>query len=228
LLNLPYIDRIWTARGSIALEPPRTAADTFSRLDPLLDASGTQVEIDGDTLTYVKDNPSAQDKLATFSRGTLQVVQRQGTTHLRYRLTSPALLLVFLAPFLFLAIAQATIFIIDLERQAEEKKAAEEKNAGKEKEEEKEPKPLNAIDQFLGAPAPETLEEKKKREEEEGNDKHTPKPAYILSGIFAALYLFGRWFEPFLFRKTVRNVLNGQRIGAKPVGADRMEPNQPG
>ena len=226
MLNLPYIDRIWTVRGSILLEPPRTPADTFARLDPLLDASGTQVEIDGDTLTYVKDNPSAQDKLATFSRGTLQVVQEQGKTRLRYKLISPALLLVFLAPFLFLAIAQATIYINEYERQAEEKKAAEGKD--KEKEEETEPEPLNVVDQFLGAPAPETLEEKKKREEKEGNDKHTPKPAYILSGIFAALYLFGRWFEPFLFRRTFRRALNGQADRVDHASTDRMASNQRG
>lgn len=194
----------------------------------MLDAAGTRVEIDGDTLTYVKDNPAAQDKLATFSRGTLQVVREQGSTRLRYRLTSPALLLVFLAPFLFLAIAQATVFIIDFERQAEEKKAAEGKGEDKKKEEEKEPEPLNAIDQFLGAPAPETLEEKKKREEKEGNDKHTPKPAYILSGIFAALFLFGRWFEPFLIRRTLRRAFDERHTDAILASADRMEPNQPG
>ncbi|WP_156841723.1 hypothetical protein [Novosphingobium aquimarinum] len=227
MLNLPYIDRIWTARGSIPLEPPRTPKDTFLRLDPLLDAAGTHVEIDGDTLTYVKDNPAAQDKLATFSRGTLRVVQEQGNTRLRYKLTSPALLLVFLAPFLFLAIAQATVFLIDYERHAEEKKAAEGKDKAKDKKKEKEPGPLNAIDQFLGAPAPETLAEKKKREKEEGTDKHTPKPAYILSGIFAVLYLFGRWFEPFLMRRTLRRVLNGQSVQADHASADRMKLNRP-
>lgn len=227
MLNVPYLDRIWTARGFIPLDPPRSPRDAFARLDPLLDASGTRVEIDGDTLSYVKDNPAAQDKLATFSRGTLRVVQEQGQTRLRYKLTSPALLLVFLAPFLFLAIAQATVFLIDYERQAEERKAAEGKDKKKDKKEEKEPGPLNAIDQFLGAPAPETLAEKKKREEKEGNDKHTPKPAYILSGIFAALFLFGRWFEPFLIRRTLRKVLNDEHAAADRVSADRMKPNQP-
>ena len=88
--KLPYIDRIWRARGSIELIPPRTSQSAFARLDGLLDDGGTSHEVHGDTLHYVKDNPAAQDKLATFSRGTLRVEDSAGRARLHYELTSPA------------------------------------------------------------------------------------------------------------------------------------------
>lgn len=212
----PYIDRIWTARGHIDLDAPTSPAATFAKLEPLLDASGTTVMIDGAKLAYVKDNPAAQDQLATFSRGELEVTEAEGRPRLHYRLVSPALLLVFLAPLFFLAIAQATVLVIELERPtAAEKAKLEKEKAEKEKEaEEEEPAELNPVDQWLGAPQPETLEEKKQRELEQKKDadedaKHSPKPAYVLAAIFAALYLLGRWLEPFLLRRRLRKVLLG-------------------
>ena len=188
--KLPYIDRIWRARGSIELIPPRTSQSAFARLDGLLDDGGTSHEVHGDTLHYVKDNPAAQDKLATFSRGTLRVEESAGRARLHYELTSPALLLCFLAPLLFLAIAQATIFISELEGPTTEETSETEKD----EEEEEEARPLNVIDQMLGAPQPETLEEKKQRMEEEGEEeegRHSPTPAYVFAGLFFALYLVG-------------------------------------
>ena len=220
MITLPYIDRIWTARGHIDLDPPASASKTFARLEPLLDASGTTVTIDGATLAYVKDNPAAQDQLATFSRGELEVSEADGRPRLHYRLVSPALLLVFLAPLFFLAIAQATVLVSELERpSAAEKAKMEKEKAEKEKEAEKEdPAELNPVDQWLGAPQPETLEEKKQRELEQKKDKdedakHSPKPAYVLAAIFAALYLVGRWLEPFLLRRRLRKVLLGDAAG---------------
>lgn len=211
MLKLPFIDWIWTTRGYVVLDPPRSPASTFARLDHLLKTSGTEYRAEGDTLTYSKENPAAQDRLATFTKGTLQVVEEKGQSRLRYRLTSPALLLVFLAPLLFLAFAQATIVISELERPTEAEKAAAEAKKEKEAEKDKKPQPLNAIDQALGAPAPETLEEKKLREEKEGKkeeETHSPKAAYAFAGIFAALFLVGRWLEPWLVRKRFREALN--------------------
>jgi len=208
--KLPYIDRIWRARGSIELIPPRTSQSAFARLDGLLDDGGTSHEVHGDTLHYVKDNPAAQDKLATFSRGTLRVEEGAGRARLHYELTSPALLLCFLAPLLFLAIAQATIFISELEGSSTEETSETEKD----KEEEEEARPLNVIDQMLGAPQPETLEEKKQRMEEEGEEeegRHSPTPAYVFAGLFFALYLVGRVLEPWLVRRTFRQTLNEPR-----------------
>ncbi|WP_343033307.1 hypothetical protein [Altericroceibacterium indicum] len=222
MLKLPFIDWIWTTRGYVVLDPPRSPASTFARLDPLLKTSGTEYEVDGNTLTYRKENPAAQDRLATFTKGTLKVVEEKGQSRLRYRLTSPALLLVFLAPLLFLAFAQATIVISELERPTEAEKAAAKAKKEKDAEKDKEPQQLNVIDQMLGAPAPETLEEKKQREKQEGEEEeegtHSPKAAYVFAGIFAALFCFGRWLEPWLVRKRFRKALNQS---AEPELTDR-------
>lgn len=215
--KLSFIDWIWRARGVVELDPPRTPQSAFARLDPLLDAASH--EIDGDTLTYVKDNPAAQDKLATFSRGTLQVVEEGGTAKLRYDLFSPALLLCALAPLLFLAIAQATIVISELESAAE----TEESDA-EDEEDEEEPRPHNIVDQMLGAPPPESLEQKKQRmeeEEEEQEGTHSPTPAFVFAGLFFALFLVGRVLEPWLVRRTFRQVLNTQAESSEP------EPGRP-
>jgi len=207
--TIPYIDRIWTARGHIDLEAPLSAAQVFDRMEPLLEKSGTETVIDGTTLTYVKENPAAQDRLATFSSGSFEVTQEADRSLLHYRLKSPALLLVFLAPLFFLAIAQATELLVEWERPTAEEKARMEKEKAEKEKEEKEPGELNPVDQWLGAPRPETLEEKKQREMEEGKDedaKHSPRPAYVLAAIFAALFLIGRWLEPFLVRRNLRRV----------------------
>ena len=208
--TLPYIDRIWTARGHIDLEAPMSAAQVFDRMEPLLEKSGTETVVDGTTLTYVKENPAAQDRLATFSSGTFEVTQDADRSLLHYRLKSPALLLVFLAPLFFLAIAQATELLVEWERPTAEEKAKMEKEKAEKEKEAEEPGELNPVDQWLGAPKPETLEEKKQRELEEDKDedaKHSPRPAYVLAGIFAALFLVGRWLEPFLVRRNLRRVL---------------------
>ncbi|MGB3796289.1 MAG: hypothetical protein WA957_08290 [Alteraurantiacibacter sp.] len=207
MLKLPFIDRIWTARGHIELYPPRSAADAFARLDPMLQENVTDYSVDGDTLTYHKSNPAAQDKMATFPKGTFQVKREEGKSLLQYELVSPALLMVFLAPLFFLAFTQVADVINELEKPEIEELIDDE-------EEDEEPQPLNSLDQWLGAPAPETLAEKKAREaaeekeeqEEEGN--HSTMPAKIIAGIFAALWLFGRLFEPWLMRKRLRAVLN--------------------
>ena len=208
-VNLPYIDRIWRVRGELALEAPQSAAEVFDKLDPLFQSTGTTSTVDGDTLTYSNKNPAAQDKLATFNRGTLRVVGSK----LTYDLTSPALLACFLAPLLFLGFALLAIGVGEYEKKAEaqmtaaEKKAAEEKKKEEEAEAAKPPKPLNPIDAFLGAPAPESpkkkAEEKKKKEQEAKEEESkgpSPTPAYVFAGMFAFLYVVGRILEPWLIR----------------------------
>jgi len=191
-VKVPFIDRIWHVEGSLEIHPAQSPAEAFDKLGPLLDANGTKHEINGDTLNYSKDNPAAQDKLATFTRGTLQVVEEAGTSKLRYRLASPALLMCFLAPLLFLGFAQITLFINDMERPANEASA----DAADAQEEEDPVQPLNPIDVFLGAPAPEQPGDKDKDKEEEKDKGHSPTPAYVFAALFAALYGVGRILEP--------------------------------
>ena len=209
---LSFIDRIWTTRGHIELDSKANPAETFSKLGPLLDETETDVSIEGNKLTYTKHNPAAQDQLATFSHGRFRVVAAPPKKMLTYTLVSPALRLVFLAPLFFLAIAQITSFVVEMERPTAEEKAQREKEQAEKEKEAEEPKPLNSIDQWLGAPKPETLEEKKQREMEEDKDedaKHSPTPAYVLAAIFAALYIFGRWLEPYLLRRNLRRAIDG-------------------
>ena len=213
-VDLPFIDLIWRVRSSLPLEEDLTAAQAFDRLDPLFQTEGTHYTINGDTLTYAKQNPAAQDKLATFTHGTLQVTGDKGARVLRYDIRSTALWLCFLAPLLFVGLAYAAIGLNTLDpAPAEREEAAEEEEAGEDRE-------LHWIDQMLGAPAPETKEEREKREAEEkaeagedGEDgekeTHSYKPAFVLAGIFALIYAVGRVLEPYLMRRTLRTALRG-------------------
>lgn len=206
-MNLPLIDRIWRVRGEVPLDPPLPANEAFARLDPFLQTPGTTYAVEADRLTYTKRNPAAQDKLATFTRGTLQIEQRASGLVLRFDLFSHALLLCFLAPLLFLGFAQLAIAVNTWEQASLE--ASDEKKKDDEK-----PKPvkkLNPVDEFLGAPAPEDPNKKKDEKEDEG--RHSPDEAYVLAGVFFAIYLAGRWLEPWLIRRRFRQAL------ATPAGA---------
>jgi len=119
-----------------------------------------------------------------FNGGVLQVEQDAGGRVLRYHLTSKALLFCFLAPLLFVVLAQATVFLGKVEKP---------KTEAKDKKAEKPPAVLNPIDKFLGAPAPE--KPKKKGKDKEEDKKPSPTPGYVFAGMFAALYVFGRFFE---------------------------------
>jgi hypothetical protein len=218
-VNLPFIDRIWRVRGSLPLEGASSPADAFGKLDPLFQTTGTNYRIDGDTLTYSNRNPAAQDKLATFTRGTLRVAGREGPSKLVYDLTSPALLFCFLAPLLFLGFGQLTVAIGKLEKPATEE-------SGKPKKDEKKDEviQLNPIDKFLGAPEPEKpktdKEKAKEKEKDKGQDKeHSPTAAYVFAAIFATLYLVGRFLEPWLVRRTFRKSLSGEASSTQTVGA---------
>jgi len=210
-VNLPYIEKIWRAEGSVMLDEPQSADAAFGKLDPLFKTNGTTYQVDGDTLTYKKDNPAAQDKLATFTSGTVRVVQEPTATRLDYDVKSPALLAVFLAPLLFLAFGQLAVVVNAWDTPADD----ETEEAEKADEEEEADPQLHPIDEFLGAPQPETLEEKKQREkekEEEDDGKHDPIPAFVLAALFAILYGVGRVLEPYLLRKTFRRYLSGEVI----------------
>ena len=206
-LNLPLIDRIWRVRGEVPIDPPLSASETFARLDPFLQTPGTTYAVEADRLTYTKRNPAAQDKLATFTRGTLQIEHRASGPVLRFDLFSHALLLCFLAPLLFLGFAQLAITVNAWEKAGAE--AAEE--AKKDDEKPKPVKKLNPVDEFLGAPAPEDPNKKKDEKKDEG--RHSPDEAFVLAGLFFAIYLVGRWLEPWLVRRRFRKAL------ATPVGA---------
>jgi len=203
--KVPYLDRIWRSRDSIPLPdgvPPDAA---FERLAPLFATRGTSCEVAGDTLTYSKENPAAQDKLATFTSGTLRLERKGGTVRLAYDVGSAALLLCFLAPLVFLAFAQLAVLANVLHGPEVEDARSE----GTADEEAEEPAELHWIDKMLGAPAPEAKDEKEEEEEDKDEGKHSPKPGYVLAGIFAAVYLVGRILEPWLVKRTFRKALEG-------------------
>ena len=193
------IDRIWIARGTLELDEQLDAREAFDRLAPLFDPQEVELDSSGTTLTYRKANPEAQHKLATFSSGTLEFQTRDETARIAYRVRSPALLLTFLAPLLFLAFGQAIVGIgmVNQAMTAEEKEDDDE-----------DPGELHWIDQMLGAPAPEKDEDND--EEEEEDDDHSPFRAYGLAGVFALIYLVGRILEPRLFRSAMSKALSGE------------------
>jgi hypothetical protein len=204
-INLPLIDAIWRVRGELALETPLPAEEAFARLDPLFQATGTTYAVDDDTLIYNKRNPAAQDKLATFTRGAMQIEQREQGTFLRYDLSSTALLLCFLAPLLFLCFALLAVAVNAWEKTSVEASEKSEKDDEKSKPARK----LNPIDEFLGAPAPK--DPSKKKDEKKDDGRHSPKPGYTLAGLFFVIYLVGRFLEPWLIRRRLRTALTEER-----------------
>ena len=143
--------------------------------------------------------------MSIFDRGILWVEQSAGGPLLRYHLTSKALLYCFLAPLLFLAFAQLAVFINTLEAPSAEA-AAKAAEAEKAKEKKDKVQPLHPIDAFLGAPAPEDPDKKKdKKEDDEG--ELSPTPAYVFAGLFAALFLVGRFLEAWLVKRLFRKRL---------------------
>lgn len=192
-MNLLFIDWIWHVSGKLALAPEQSNDEAFNRLDPLFRQAGTSHERTDDTLVFRKKDQAAQDKMSIFDGGVLEIERGEAGSVLRYRLTSRVLLLCFLAPLLFLAIAQITIATGKFQKTASEASGASKDS------EAKDPVPLNPIDSFLGAPAPE--KHKKGDEAETGRGKKpSPTPAYVFAAIFAALYLVGRVLEDRLVR----------------------------
>jgi hypothetical protein len=216
-VRIPILDRIWRAKGSVDLGEPLSAQEVFERLDPLFRTQGTEYAVDENTLSYVKANPTAQDRLATFTAGVLQVDEGPRSSRLTYDVTSTALLLCFLAPLMFLAFGQFASFVNELEKPALIEEQAQKKKE-KEAEAEREPIELHWIDQMLGASAPEQSgegEEGDRSEERESSDRedevegnHSPTTAYVFAGIFFVVFLVGRALEPYLLRRTLRAALS--------------------
>jgi hypothetical protein len=205
-LNMRAIDWIWRIRGSLPLPPEQGADEAFRRLGPLFQVSGTRHERAGQTLTFQKKDQAAQDKMAVFDSGILRIEQCRNGLVLRYNMASRALLFCFFLPFFFLSMAAVTIAIASYEKsQAQaEAKAGDAAAAKKKKEEaEKAIRPLHPIDQALGAPAP----EKPKKDKKEEDKGPSPNSAYVFAGIFAALYIVGRFLEAWLAKSLFRNRL---------------------
>jgi hypothetical protein len=221
--RVPYIDRIWRVTSSLDLEEPISADEAFRRLDPLLQSQGSEVRVEGNVLTYAKSNPTAQDKLSTFTSGTLAVEQEGGRSRLFYDVSSTALFLCFLAPLAFLVFGQVIEFINEVERPALlAEKEQREREKGEEDEEPEEVIELHWIDKMLGATAPEQPGDKDEEEarasgdgdsasedeeEEEFEGNHSPTASYVFAGIFFVVYLVGRVLEPFLLKRTFRAAL---------------------
>jgi hypothetical protein len=215
-LILRLFDWIWHIRGEVPLAPGQSGAEAFDRLDALFQEPGTVCERAAETLAFRKTNQLAQDKMAVFDGGVLRIEQAAAGLVLRYHLTSRALLVCFLAPLFFLAVAQITIYVGELQKPgiAAKKEAAQkkkEKEKGKKKDDEIQ---LNPIDKFLGAPAPEKPKAEKakkdaktKEDNADDDDGFSPTPAYVFAGIFAALYVLGRILEAWLIRRLFRKTL---------------------
>ena len=201
IMKLPLIDNIWRVRGAVPIDPALSPDEAFARLDPLLRTADTTLTVAGSSLTYAKHNPAAQDRLATFTRGNLRIERAGAGAVLRFDLFSHALLLCFLAPLLFLGFAQLAIALNGWEKpRTEVTEKAKDDSA---------PKPvkkLNPVDEFLGAPAPEDPN-KKKKDEEKDEGRHSPDEGYFMAGVFALIYLVGRWLEPWLVRRRLRAAL---------------------
>jgi hypothetical protein len=195
-VNLRFIDWIWHVRGSLALPPGQSIEDAFDRLDPLFRQHGTSHQRVNDTLTFKKKDPLAQDKMSVFGGGVLRIDKAAAGSVLRYDLISRALLFCFLAPALFLAIAQFTAVIAKYDKPPHE---AAKKHAPT--------VAMNPIDKALGAPAP----DKSKKDDEDGGGKKgkklSPTPAYVFAGIFATLYVVGRILEDWLVKRLFRKSL---------------------
>ncbi|MEM6492818.1 MAG: hypothetical protein AAF650_00420 [Pseudomonadota bacterium] len=215
---MPYLDRIWRLKSSFELEEQLTADEVFQRLEPLFQTQGTEFAVQGHALTYLKTNPAAQDKLATFTAGTIVVDRSEDKTRLSYDLTSTALFLCFLAPLAFLAFAQFVNLINALEKPGLVAEQAVREQEKADEDEEEEVIRLHWIDELLGAPAPkqpgEEDEEDRQgngrsaeRSEDEVEPNHSPETAYAFAGIFSLIYLVGRILEPHLLKRTLRAAL---------------------
>lgn len=207
-MNLRYIDWIWNIRGNLALAPGLSGNEAFDRLEPLFLETGTSHERSGDTLTFTKKDPAAQDKMSVFDRGVLKIEAGETGPELRYSLTSKALLFCFLAPLLFIGLAQLTVAFGKTEKPKDEAASTSGKSSDGTKKPEKKDKvlKLHPIDVALGAPAP---EKPKKDKAEEGKKKPSPTAGYVFAGIFATLFLVGRILEDQL----VRSLFNKRLMG---------------
>lgn len=198
------IDWIWTARGEVPLPAGQSGDAALALVQPAIDGPGTTLVREGCALHYTKTDPAAQDRLSVFEKGTLRIAPGPAGPVLRYRLSSRILLFCFMLPLLFAGFGQLTLVTAEYKKAATEAKAKLAPDKAKKDEKVAE---LNPIDKMLGAPAPE-----KPKDGEGGSRKRKPSAtaAYVFSGIFAFLYLVGRFLEPWLVRRLLRrSLLNG-------------------
>jgi hypothetical protein len=210
---LRHLDWIWRVRGEVELPEGQSADTALDRLTPLFNETGTSHERRPAMLWFTKKDPAAQDRMAIYNAGLLQVDEAPGRRVLRYELTSHALLACFLAPLLFIAFGQLAITAETYQRaqaEAAEKaeKAKKDKKADKKKDEAKE-FPRNPIDVMLGAPAPKTKKEIKAEKEKKKKEPPSAIPAWVFAGIFALLYLIGRVLEARLVNRLFARTLRG-------------------
>ncbi len=204
---------IWQIRGEVPLPAGQSAEEAFARLDPLFAHAGTTHARMGETLRVTKKDQLAQDPLSIVDSGTLRIEAAGEGAVLRYHLVSRALLYCFLAPLLFLAVGQLTVFLGTLEKPKAEEKGKKD-DAKKDKNGDIQ---LNPVDKFLGAPAPEKPKDEKKDAAKGAGDKKkdgdeekkgfSPTPAYVFASIFAALWLLGRVLEPWLIKRLFKRSL---------------------
>lgn len=199
-MNLRFIDWIWHVRGSLALAPGQSGNQAFDRLDSLFRQTGTSHDRTSDTLTFRKKDQAAQDKMSVFDGGVLRIESGAAGSVLRYHLTSRALLFCFLAPLLFLGIAQFTIVVVKHQKPSTDAAKSEKKDAQV---------PMNPIDKALGAPAPEKPKKDGADKAEGKNKKPSPTPAYVFAAIFACLYAVGRILEDRLIKAQFKKRLLG-------------------
>lgn len=197
-MSLRYIDWIWHVRDSVAVPEGQTSSEALDRLEPMLDQMDTTHQRDETTLTFHRKAPTPQDPLSVFEDGVLQIEETAQGKTLRYHLVSKALLFCFLLPLLFVGFGQLTLYVGAYQKAAAEAKEKAKEMAGGDKKKKDEAKvlQLNPVDKMLGAPTP----EKPKKGEERGR-KPSATAAYVFAGIFAFLYLVGRFLEPWLVRR---------------------------
>jgi hypothetical protein len=199
-MKLRAIDWIWHIRGRVQLPDDRSSDAVFAQIDPLFRQPGTTRRRIGDHLVFTKKDPLAQDKMAVFDGGAVRVERTPEGTVLRYHVVSRALLCCFLAPLLFLAFAQLTIVI------GHQQKSASHTGAhATEKSDKQTVVPLNPIDKFLGAPAPE--KPKGKGKDGKHDKAPSPTPAYVFAALFAILYVAGRILESRLLKSLFEKCL---------------------
>ena len=207
-VNLRFVDWIWHVRGSVQLPPGQSSKQVFERLDPLFNETGTSHELANDTLTFRKKDQPAQDKMAVFDHGVLRIEKGAAGPVLRYHLISRALLFCFVLPFMFVAIAQLTIAVGKLQKKpAAEATAAKGTDASRKAAADKAPVPLNPIDKFLGAPAPEKPKKGEAEKMGKRGKKASPTSAYVFAVMFALLYVIGRILEDRLVKRLFKKKL---------------------
>jgi hypothetical protein len=113
---LRFVQWIWHIRGEVPLPADLAPDEAFTRLDPLFAHAGTTHARMGDMVMVTKRDQLAQDPLSVVDSGTLRIEPGEHSPVLRYHLVSRALLYCFLAPLLFLAIIQLTVFLGTLDK----------------------------------------------------------------------------------------------------------------